>query len=139
LYFLYMNTGRELICDSCATGMGQGAGNLQTELIVPYLIENFGKEYNFESVLEICDILDCELIPNNLWGYSVTRLIPALYKSAYKYALMMRNKYHLSFKEMNTVFKYMPDELRNRYTESNLENAIKDLENRSLLSGEILP
>ena len=97
---------------------------MQTELLIPYMNENFGKHYNYESVLEVCDYLDREMIPASLWGYSVTRLLPAVYKTAYKYALMMRNKYHLSFKEMNKILRYMPDDMRNRYTKENLESLI---------------
>ena len=120
LSFINMETDRTLLVDACATGMGQGAGNLQTELIVPYLNEHLGKQYQYDSILEICDILDTEMIPTNLWGYSVTRLLPAVYKTAYKYALVMRNKYHLSFKQMNHILRDMPDDMRNRYTKENL-------------------
>lgn len=120
-YFLNIETDRALIVDSCATGMGQGAGNLQTELIVPYLNNRFNKIYDYDSILEICEILDSEMIPNDLWGYSVARLLPAVYKTAYKYGLMMRNKYHLTFRQMNKVLSKMPKELRNRYTDANLE------------------
>ena len=122
--FINTETDRELLIDACATGMGQGAGNLQTELIVPYLNEHFRKNYKYDSILEICEILDNEMIPANLWGYSVTRLLPAVYKTAYKYALVMRNKYHISFMQMNHIFRDMPDEMRNRYTNENLEQLI---------------
>lgn len=119
--FINIETDRELLVDACSTGMGQGAGNLQTELILPYLNEHFGKHYHYEPILEICDILDSDMIPSNLWGYSVTRLLPAVYKTAYKYALVMRNKYHLSFNQMNKILRDMPDDMRNRYTKDNLE------------------
>lgn len=125
--FLNIYTERELLIDSCATGMGQGAGNLQTELIIPYLNEHFGKNYDYEPILEVCDILDNEMIPANLWGYSVTRLLPAVYKTAYKYALVMRNKYHLSFKQMNTILREMPDNMRNRYTKDNVKQLMKTI------------
>lgn len=125
--FINTDTDRELLVDACATGMGQGAGNLQTELIVPYLNEHFGKNYCYEPILDVCDILDNEMIPANLWGYSVTRLLPAVYKTAYKYALVMRNKYHLSFKQMNQVLRDMPDDMRNRYTKENLEQLLTSI------------
>ena len=125
--FINTETNRELLIDACATGMGQGAGNLQTELIVPYLNEHFGKHYNYEPILEICDILDMEMIPTNLWGYSVTRLLPAVYKTAYKYALVMRNKYHLSFRQMNQILRDMPDDMRNRYTKDNLAQLLETI------------
>ena len=119
--FISLNTERELIVDSCVTGMGQGAGNMQTELLIPYMNEYFEKNYNYEPILDVCDYLDREMIPANLWGYSVTRLLPALYKTAYKYALMMRNKYNISFKDINTILRDMPDDMRNRFTKGNLE------------------
>lgn len=122
--FLNIDTERELLIDSCATGMGQGAGNLQTELIIPYLNEHLCKNYKYDPILEICDILDQEMIPANLWGYSVTCLLPAIYKTAYKYALVMRNKYHLSFKQMNQILRDMPDDMRNRFTKDCLEKLI---------------
>jgi len=127
-YFLDIASDREVIVDSCATGMGQGAGNLQTELIVPYLNEKYGKEYDYPSILDICEKLDTEMIPNELWGYSVSRLLPAVYKTAYKYGLMMRNKYHLSFRDMDKVLRNMPDDLRMRFTMDNLSTALRVLD-----------
>ena len=126
-YFLSLESERDVIVDSCATGMGQGAGNLQTELVLPYLNRNFGKNYDYDSVLEICDILDQGMMPKNLWGYSVACLLPAVYKTSYKYGLMMRNKYHLSFREMNSLLKRMPDEYRMRFTPQNLERMVETL------------
>lgn len=127
LYFLDLPTEREFIVDSCVTGMGQGAGNLQTELIIPYLIEKHGKQYDLDAILDICDILDRSMIANNLWGYSVTRLLPAIYKTAYKYSLMLRSKYNLSFREINYILKNMPNDFRDRYTNLNLEKLVGEL------------
>ncbi len=124
-YFLDLESERDVIVDSCATGMGQGAGNLQTELILPYLNQNYGKSYDYDSVLDICDVLDKDMIPNDFWGYSVARLLPAVYKTAYKYGLMMRNKYHLSFRQMNKVLREMPDENRMRFTQQDLEHILE--------------
>lgn len=125
-YFLNIDFHRDVIIDSCATGMGQGAGNLQTELIIPYLNENYGKNYDYDSVLDICDVLDNEMIPDDLWGYSVARLLPAVYKTAYKYGLMMRNKYHLSFRQMNKILREMPDANRMRFTPQDLESILEN-------------
>ena len=125
-YFLNIDSDRDVIIDSCATGMGQGAGNLQTELIIPYLNENYGKNYDYDSVLDICDVFDKDMIPDDLWGYSVARLLPAVYKTAYKYGLMMRNKYHLSFRQMNKILREMPDANRMRFTPQDLESILEN-------------
>ncbi|MCD7812315.1 MAG: hypothetical protein LUG91_10840 [Ruminococcus sp.] len=109
---------RNVIIDSCVMGMGQGAGNLQTELIVPYLTDKFDAEYDFESVLRACETIDSYL-EHDIWGYSVTRLLPAIHKTAYKYAIAFRNHYKLSFVEINEILETIPEEYRHRYTKEN--------------------
>ena len=125
LYFINRKTNRRLILDSCAIGMGQGAGNLQTEIITDYLNKNFGASYDYGAVLDLCEIIQkyCE---NALWGYSVTRLLPAIHKTAYKYAMAIRNCYGLSYREINEILEKMPQELRHRYTPENLKLLLKN-------------
>lgn len=122
LSFIENDIDRGIVIDSCAIGMGQGAGNLQTELIIPYLNSYFEK-YDYSAVLNLCEIIET-YSPKNAWGYSVTRLLPALYKTAYKYSIVLRNTYHLTFAEINQVLKEMPNELRHRYSLDNLEKLL---------------
>ncbi len=122
--FISKKTDRQLIVDSCVLGMGQGAGNLQTEIITDYLNKNFGKNYDYGSVLDICDIVQC-YFGSTLWGYSVTRLLPALHKTAYKYAVSLREHYGLSYREIDDILRNMPDELRHRYTKENTAAVLK--------------
>lgn len=115
LSFLNIDTNRKIIIDSCLLGMGQGAGNLQTELILGYLNQCMEKKYPYKYVLEGCEIIE-KYGATNLWGYSVNRLLPALHKTAYKYAICLRNNYHLSYCEIDKILSMMPEELRHRYT-----------------------
>lgn len=126
LSFLKRETDRELILDSCVMGMGQGAGNLQTEQIIPYLNAHSGKQYDLEPVLDICDQLESDMLPMGLWGYSVVRLLPAIHHAAYKYATVMRSKYKMSLREIHRVLADMPEPLRHRYTATDLESILKD-------------
>lgn len=126
--FINQFSDRNKIIDACAFGMGQGAGNLQTELIMPYLLQHhISGGYNYNYILENCEIVERFLNPN-LWGYSVTRLLPAIHKTAYKYAIALREKYHLSYVQINDILSQMPENLRHRYTVENTEllvNSIK--------------
>jgi 4-hydroxy 2-oxovalerate aldolase len=126
-YFANIDTERELIIDSCATGMGQGAGNMQTELLMPYLNEHFGGSYKYQEVLDICDFIDQELNIANLWGYSVTCLLPALHKTAYKLAIVMRTKYHMSYRDIDLVLRDMPAQYRFRFTYQDLDDILVKL------------
>lgn len=121
-FFIEKLMDRDCIVDSCAMGMGQGAGNLQTEVLVEYLNRTRKTEYNFEKILEVCDILDkFRSHDMETWGYSPVRLIPAVHSVAYKYAVALRVEYGMSLVEINRVLTDVPDELRHRYTPENLK------------------
>lgn len=122
--FLGIDTDRELLVDACATGIGRGGGNLPTELIVPYLNRNHGKDYDYDHVLDVCDILEQEFSASTLWGYSPQRLLPAVYKAAYKYAQVMGTRYNMSLRQMNRVFRDMPEDMRQRYTDDNMRQML---------------
>jgi len=123
LKFINSIDDRNLIVDSCLMGMGQGAGNLQTELITHFL-NNFVSRYIYSDILECCEIIE-KYTQSGLWGYSVSRLLPALHKAAYKYSVIMREKYHYSYNDINKVFNAMPKDLKQRYTPENLHKAIE--------------
>lgn len=120
--FLNFKTNRNIIVDSTASGMGQGAGNLQTEIITDYLNKKYEKNYNYEAVLAICDYVE-RYNKNGLWGYSVMRLIPAVHEVAYKYAVYLRKTYGLTYVQIQkllTILDTMPVEMRYRYTKDNV-------------------
>lgn len=120
-FFIERLSGRDVIIDSCVTGMGQGAGNLKTEVAVNYLNTYFGKTYKFDKLLEVCDMVGKYCLTDELsWGYSPLMLIPAVHKTAYKYAAELRRKYGLTFTEINQLLSGMPNNMRHRYTQENL-------------------
>ena len=121
--FINFQTDRKVIVDACIMGMGQGAGNLQTELISYYLLQHGLCNIVFDNILRTCEIIE-NFSAQNRWGYSVARFLPAMHKAAYKYASLYRDRYNLSYVEINNIFMNMPTEYKQRYT---LENAIKML------------
>lgn len=125
--FIKYPTKRDIIIDSCILGMGQGAGNLQTELITDYLNKYCEKNYDYEAILSICELIE-EFSPRPLWGYTISTLLPAIHKVAYKYSINMREKYELSYAEINYLLKNIPENLRHRYTKENLGKLLSLLE-----------
>lgn len=121
LTFLAQESDRDIIVDSCMLGMGQGAGNLQTEIIADHLNKTYGKQYNYEAILNACEIIE-QYWTQNTWGYSLTRLLPAIHRVAYKYAVDLRYHHRLTPVQINRIFKDIPEELRHRYTP---ENAVR--------------
>ncbi len=123
-HFLSFVDDRDIIIDSTIFGMGQGAGNLQTELISCYLNQTLNKKYNTKKILEVVEIVE-QFSTTNLWGYSVLNLLPAIHKAAYKYSTVLRNKYGFKYYEIDEFYLTMPDELKNRYTLENLEKHLR--------------
>ena len=124
LSFVNRDTDRKLIVDSCALGMGQGAGNLQTEIIADYLNKNHGKSYDYGAILDVCEIIQ-KYCGEMLWGYSVTRLLPAIHKTAYKYAISLRKHYGLTYREINDILGKIPADLVHRYTPENTKKILE--------------
>lgn len=124
-YFIEKLCERDRIIDSCAVGMGQGAGNLQTEVLVDYMNKKQGTKYNLKSILEVCGILE-KFRPYDLetWGYSPLRFVPAIHGVAYKYAVAMKVQYGMSLVEIDDVMEKMPRELKHRYTPENLKSIL---------------
>ena len=124
LDFINIKTDRKIIVDSCLLGMGQGAGNLQTELIIGYLRNEGIDRYNYSSLLDACEIME-KYNNQGLWGYSLTRLLPALNRTAYKYSIALRNKYKLKYSEIDYILSKIPEDLRQRYTPENTIELLK--------------
>ncbi len=118
--FLAYPTKRNIIVDSCLLGMGQGAGNMQTEILSDYLNQCYGKNYDYEAILDACESIE-SFLPYNLWGYSVTTLLPSLRHIAYKYAIAFRNTYKLTYVDIYRILNAMPENMRQRYTKENAE------------------
>ena len=129
-HFLAKQTNRTLITDACIQGIGQGAGNLQTEVIVPYLNSQFNKNYHYDSVLDLCELFDQKYLNDNEWGYSTMRLLPAVHRAAYKYGVALRKRYGMSLKEINAFMAWMPEWDKQRYTEDRLRELLDEFTKR---------
>ena len=119
------STERDIIIDSCIMGLGQGAGNLQTEIITDYLIQTYHKLYDYGSILDACEVIDRYWVRND-WGYSVTNFIPTRHKAAYKYAISMRNRYHLTYREIDRILSEMSYDQKQRYTSQSLQKILEE-------------
>ena len=99
---------------------------MQTEILVNYLNQEYGKDYNLNSILEVCEILE-KFKPYEMetWGYSPVRFVPAMHGAAYKYAVAMRQQYHMTLSQINDLFSSMPAEMKHRYTQENLKKLLE--------------
>lgn len=123
LHFLEISEGRNVIVDACALGSGQGAGNCQSELLVPYLNELYGKAYDYDSILDACETIE-QVFGDEVCRHSPTFSIPAIRRAAYKYSVDMRRKCGFGYREIDRVLSDMSYDLKQRYTPKNLETVL---------------
>ncbi len=103
-----INTSHNLIIDSCLQGMGRGAGNLNTELIIQHLNKN-GKSYNLEPIYQAIEKYIKPIYKKYPWGYSIPYYLSALHKCHPDYAKDLIEK-KIKLENMEKIFSLIPEE-----------------------------
>jgi 4-hydroxy 2-oxovalerate aldolase len=112
---------RKVVLDATLYGMGKGAGNLNTELIVDYLNNRYGYSYNFDC---ICDAIDEHILwikSEHSWGYSVPSLMSGLFSAHPNNVSYLLSKNRLQTKDIRHILSKVESETRKRYDYANLD------------------
>ena len=140
LQLAYSNTltiidmlNRDLIIDSSIYGMGRGAGNLNTELFVNYLNEEFNTDYRIEPILMLMDEVINKFHQKTYWGYSLPNYLSAIYNIHPNYAGYLSDKNTLTINEMNFIFNNFDSDKKTIYDKAYVE----DLYFKYMCDGEI--
>lgn len=102
LTLLDVDTEREIIIDSSVFGMGRGAGNLCTELLMQELNTRYGEKYDLEPIFKIYDEHLKDIYEKASWGYSMPLFISAKHKCHPNYAIHL-DKLGLSSSEIDKI------------------------------------
>lgn len=113
--------------------MGRGAGNLNTELFIEYLNENYDKQYQLKPLLTIIDGILDDFYRNNYWGYSLPNYISAKHNAHPNYAWFLDEKKTLTVEDMENIFQLMEKERKFSYDKEYIE----DLYTRYLATGKV--
>lgn len=108
---LKMNINREIIIDSCIYGMGRGAGNLCTELILAYLNENYQTNYNILPILKTLEECINPIYTKTPWGYSTPYCIAAIHGCHPNYATYLKSL-DISELEIGRILSEIPADKR---------------------------
>ena len=101
----------ELMIDSSIMGMGKGAGNLCTELIIPLLIAE-GKQYSTVGIYEEINSYISGLLKDYPWGYSLDYYLSSLYGCTPSYIKIFTADERVKTDDLVNLLKNMPDEKR---------------------------
>ena len=92
---LQFPTNRDLMLDTSIMGMGKGAGNLNTELLLEHLNLFYGKHYAISPLLEIIDKVINQLHSEFYWGYAPEYYLSSANHCTPSYASHFYNKHML--------------------------------------------
>ncbi len=112
---------RMIIIDGTLGGMGKVAGNLNTELIVEYLVRKKHYNYDFEGILDILDDYIYKYSLKHSWGYSTPAMLAGVYKSHPNNVIYLTEKYRLSTKDIGKLLSMIDPEKRQRYDYDNIQ------------------
>lgn len=107
---LQFPTTRNIILDSSIMGMGKGAGNLNTELLLEHLSKFYGKNYKISPLLEVIDKVINQIHSEFYWGYAVEYYLSAINHCSPSYASHFYNKHMLPIDQVNELLSMIEEE-----------------------------
>lgn len=100
---LQFPTNRDIMLDCSIMGMGKGAGNLNTELLLEHLNLYYGKNYKIAPLLEVIDKVINQLHSEFYWGYAPEYYLSAANQCTPSYASHFYNKHMLPIDQVGEL------------------------------------
>ena len=124
------NGKRGIIVDSSLCGMGRGAGNATTELVVSYLNRKCGAHYDLDAVMDAIDIYMGYFKEKYSWGYSTPYFIAGMYCCHVNNIAYLLKNHRTGAKDMRNIIDSLPFEDRQKYDYDLLEEKYLQNQNR---------
>lgn len=113
---------RNVIVDTTISGMGRGAGNTPTELIVQYMIDKMGYTYDVDSLLDVIDYYMRNISSRATWGYSTNFYIAGAYSAHVNNIAYLSKKNSIKSKDIRYILNEIGIDKRKKYHYDELEN-----------------
>lgn len=117
-----IHTKRNLIIDSSVLGMGRGAGNLNTELLVQYLNVTCGLKYDVFKIMDLLDQYIRPLSNSYKWGYDAAYYLAAVTGCHPNYASFLLNMQTLQIRDIGTILNGLDSSKRNLFDKEYIQS-----------------
>ena len=107
---LQFPTNRNIMLDCSIMGMGKGAGNLNTELLLEHLNLFYGKNYKIAPLLEVIDKVINQLHDEFYWGYAPEYYLSSANHCTPSYASHFYNKHMLPIDQVGELLGMIAEE-----------------------------
>ncbi len=119
---LQLTTDRDIIIDCSIMGMGKGAGNLNTELLLEHLNLFYGKHYEISPLLEVIDKVINQLHDEFYWGYAPEYYLSSANHCTPSYASYFYNKHMLPIDQVGELLAMIAEEKKISFDKQYAEN-----------------
>jgi 4-hydroxy 2-oxovalerate aldolase len=107
---LQFPTTRNIMLDCSIMGMGKGAGNLNTEILLEHLNLFYGKDYKIAPLLEVIDKVVNQLHDEFYWGYAPEYYLSSANHCTPSYASHFYNKHMLPIDQVGELLGMIAEE-----------------------------
>jgi 4-hydroxy 2-oxovalerate aldolase len=123
--FFQIPSDRErFITDSSIYGMGRGAGNVPTELVMHYLNTRYRTGYHVEYILKLFDRYFRDIFKKYPWGYTLEYYLTSVKDINSAYGWYLGQKGISSLEELNAILEKIPNELKYKLIPETAEKAL---------------
>ena len=103
-------TKRDIMIDCSILGMGKGAGNLNTELLLEHLNLFYGKDYHLEPLLSVIDRVINQIRGEYNWGYAIEYYLSSINHCTPSYAGHFYNKHMLPIDQVAELLSLIAED-----------------------------
>lgn len=123
MHFAHMlnESRRGIVLDASLCGMGRGAGNAATELVVSFLNRKYQGGYDMDIIMDAIDMYMEYFMEHYEWGYSVPYFIAGMYCAHVNNIAYLRDNYRTNAKDMHNIIASLEEADRRKYDYSLLE------------------
>lgn len=131
--FARMTMGKRCaIIDGTISGMGRGAGNTPTELIVQYMVDKYNAPYDMDALLDTIDAYMDNIRYRCFWGYSTEYFVAGAYGAHVNNISYLSKKNSIQSKDIRYILNKIGKEARKRYDYDLLEKTYLEMVNSKL-------
>lgn len=124
--FFSIPTGRPLIADGSIYGMGRGAGNVPTELLMEYLNKFAGGKYDILKVLRVFQQEIWPIFRQYYWGYSPEYYLTASKDMNSAYSWYLKDRQVPDLADLSGILDRIPPEIRYTLSRKAADEAVRN-------------
>lgn len=125
-------SNRDMVIDASLCGMGRGAGNATTELMVNFLNRKCQHNYDLDAVMDAIDIYMTGFQEKYQWGYSTAYCIAGMYCCHVNNIAYLQGNHRTNAKDMRNIIESLQPNERKKYDYDLLEQKYIENQDRKI-------